>query len=137
MTPPRDILIEGGRIARIADAGSLSSGEAPVLDAEGRIAIPGFMDLHAHTYRPDLLPGFPYFGVTTVRDQGSSMAPLVAHADAIAAGELPGPRVAYGGFQFYSDWPDEEQGAALSRRPMRYIARAVPWPSKTGATHHI
>ena len=75
MTAPRDILIEQGRIARIASAGSISAGGAQVLDAKGRIVIPGLMDLHAHTYRPDLLPGFLYFGVTTVRDQGSSMAP--------------------------------------------------------------
>jgi hypothetical protein len=99
MTAPRDILIERGRIARIAPAGSLSIGEARLLDAAGRVVIPGLMDLHAHAYRPDLLPGFLYFGVTTVRDQGSSMAQLVAYADAIAAGVRPGPRVGYGGFQ--------------------------------------
>ncbi|HSE65333.1 MAG TPA: hypothetical protein VLB12_00005, partial [Gemmatimonadales bacterium] len=81
MTTPRDILIEKGRIARIAPAGKLSSDGAHVLEAGGRVVIPGLMDLHAHTYRPDLLPGFLYFGVTTVRDQGSSIAPLVAYAD--------------------------------------------------------
>lgn len=86
VTAPRDILVEQGRIARIAPRNRLSAGSAHVLDAAGRIAIPGLMDLHAHTYRPDLLPGFLYFGVTTVRDQGSSMAPLVAYANDIAAG---------------------------------------------------
>ncbi|HEX3227754.1 MAG TPA: hypothetical protein VHQ95_02245, partial [Pyrinomonadaceae bacterium] len=108
MTAPRDILIEQGRIKRIAPAGSLSTGANRVLDAGGRIVIPGLMDLHAHVYRPDLLPGYLYFGVTTIRDQGSSMAPMVAYADAMAAGALPGPRVGYGGFQFYSDWPFDE-----------------------------
>lgn len=137
VTAPRDILIERGRIARIASAGSLSTGGAHVLDAAGRVAIPGLMDLHAHTYRPDFLPGFLYFGVTTVRDQGSSMAPLVAYADVIAAGLLPGPRVGYGGFQFYSDWPfDEEQGRGIEpEADPGHIARAVALAEAFGAQH--
>jgi imidazolonepropionase-like amidohydrolase/Tol biopolymer transport system component len=137
MTSPCDILIERGRIARIAPTGSLSTGGARVLEAGGRVVIPGLMDLHAHTYRPDLLPGFLYFGVTTVRDQGSSMAPLVAYADSIAAGVLPGPRVGYGGFQFYSDWPfDEEQGRGIEpAADPGHIGRAVDLAEAFGAQH--
>jgi len=137
VTAPSDILIERGRIVRIAPAGRLTTGGAHVLDASGRIVIPGLMDLHAHTYRPELLPGFLYFGVTTVRDQGSSMAPLVAYADAIAAGLLPGPRVGYGGFQFYSDWPfDEEQGRGIEpEADPHHIARSVDLAQAFGAQH--
>jgi len=137
MTAPRDMLIERGRIARIAPAGSLSSAGAHVLDAAGRVVIPGLADLHTHTYRPDLLPGFLYFGVTTVRDQGSSMASLVAYADAIAAGLIPGPRVGYGGFQFYSDWPfDEEQGRGIEpEADTGHIGRAVALAEAFGAQH--
>ena len=137
MTAPRDIRIERGRIAQIAPAGRLSTGGARVLDGAGRVVIPGLMDLHAHTYRPDLLPGFLYFGVTTVRDQGASMAPLVAYADAIAAGLLPGPRVSYGGFQFYSDWPfDEEQGRGIEpESDPDHIGRAVALAESFGAQH--
>ena len=137
MTSPRDILIERGRIARIAPAGSLPANAAHVLEAAGRIVTPGLMDLHAHTYRPDLLPGFLYFGVTTVRDQGAKMAPLVAYADAIAAGLLPGPRVGYGGFQFYSDWPfDEEQGRGIEpEADPDHVARAVSLAAAFGAQH--
>ena len=137
MTGLRDILIERGRIKRIAPSGSLSSTGVHVLDTGGRVVMPGLMDLHAHTYRPDLLPGFLYFGVTTIRDQGSSMAPLVAYADAIAAGLLPGPRVAYGGFQFYSDWPfDEEQGRGIEpEADAEHIRRAVSLAEAFGAQH--
>jgi imidazolonepropionase-like amidohydrolase len=137
MTAPRDILIERGRIARIAPAGRLSTNGIQVLDAAGRVVIPGLIDLHAHAYRPDLLPGFLYFGVTTVRDQGSSMAPLVAYADAIAAGMLPGPRIGYGGFQFYSDWPfDDEQGRGIEpEADMGHIGRAVALAEAFGAQH--
>jgi len=137
MTPARDILIERGRIARIAPARSLSNPNARVIEAEGRIVIPGLMDLHAHTYRPDLLPGFLYFGITTVRDQGSSMAPLVAYADDIAAGVLPGPRVGYGGFQFYSDYAfDSEQWQGIEpEADPDHIKRAVDLAEAFGAQH--
>ena len=137
LTNPRDILIEGGRIKRIAPSGSLASVGVRLIDGEGRVVIPGLIDLHAHTYRPDLLPGFVYFGVTTIRDQGSSMAPLVAYADTIAAGALPGPRVAYGGFQFYSDWPfDEEQGRGIEpEADAAHIKRAVDLAEAFGAQH--
>ena len=137
VTDLRDILIESGRIKRIAASGSLSQTGVHVLDAGGRTVMPGLIDLHAHTYRPDLLPGFVYFGITTIRDQGSSMAPLVAYADAIAAGGLAGPRVAYGGFQFYSDWPfDEEQGRGIEpEADADHIKRAVSLAQSFGAQH--
>ena len=137
VTQPRDILIQQGRIKRIANAGSITAAGARILDAAGRVVIPGLMDLHAHTYRPDLLPGFLYFGITTVRDQGSSMAPLVAYADAIASGALPGPRVGYGGFQFYSDWSlDEEQGRGIEpEADPEHIKRAVDLAQAFGAQH--
>jgi len=137
ITSTRDILIERGRIARIAPARSIPTGRAQVIDAEGRIVMPGLMDLHAHTYRPDLLPGFLYFGITTVRDQGSSMAPLVSYADDIAAGVLPGPRVGYGGFQFYSDYSfDSEQWQGIEpESDPEHIKRAVDLAEAFGAQH--
>ena len=133
---PSDVLIERGRIAKIAAPGSLDS-VAHTVDGSGRIMIPGLMDLHAHFYRPALLPAFAYFGVTTVRDQGSSMAPLVAYADLVAAGLLPGPRVSYGGFQFYSDWPfDEEQGRGIEpEADMGHVARSIALAAAFGAQH--
>lgn len=137
ISPVRDILIERGRIARIAPPLSIAAGNARVIDGDGRIVMPGLMDLHAHTYRPDLLPGFLYFGVTTVRDQGSSMAPLVAYADDIAAGVLPGPRVGYGGFQFYSDYSfDSEQWQGIEpESDPDHIKRAVDLAEAFGAQH--
>jgi len=133
---PSDILIERGRIARIAPAGTIHS-NANTIDAAGKFVMPGLVDLHAHTYRNDLLPAALYFGVTTVRDQGSSMAPLVAHADGISAGVTPGPRVAYGGFQFYSDWGiDEEQGRGIEpEADSGHVTRSVGLAQAFGAQH--
>ena len=137
LTAASDILIVRGRIVRIAPTGTISTESAHVVDAGGRIVMPGLMDLHAHTYRPDLLPGYPYFGITAIRDQGSSMGPLVSYANDIAAGVLPGPRVSYGGFQFYSDWGfDEEQGRGIEpEADPDHIRRSVSLLAAFGAQH--
>jgi imidazolonepropionase-like amidohydrolase len=84
-----------------------------------------------------MLPAFLYFGITTVRDQGSAIGPLVAYADGIAAGVTAGPRIAYGGFQFYSDWSlDEEQGRGIEpEADPSHIARAVSLAEAFGAQH--
>ncbi len=136
-TPPRDLLVQQGRIRRIDAAGSIDAGTARVLDAGGGFAIPGLMDLHAHVYRPDLLPGYPYFGVTTIRDQGSPISFLVAHADAIAAGTMDGPRVDYGGFQLYSDWAyDTEDGLGVEPEvDADHAARSVAIAQAFGSQH--
>ena len=50
---PRDILIDGGEIAQVAQPGSL--GRVPggeVFDAAGLVVAPGFIDLHAHLREP-------------------------------------------------------------------------------------
>ena len=50
---PGDILIDGGKIAEVAEPGSL--GRDPgreVLDASGLVVAPGFVDLHAHLREP-------------------------------------------------------------------------------------
>jgi len=137
MTAPRDILIERGRVAKIAPPGSIPSAGIRLIDAGGRVVMPGLMDLHAHVERPDLLPGYLYFGVTSIRDQGSSMAPMVAYSDAMASGALPGPRVGYGGFQYYSDWAfdsDQWQGIEPEADP-EHIKRAVALSEAFGAQH--
>jgi Tol biopolymer transport system component/imidazolonepropionase-like amidohydrolase len=136
-TEPRDILVERGRIKRIAPSGNITTGATQVIDGAGRFVIPGLIDLHAHMFQGDLFMGFPYYGVTTIRDQGSPMAPLVAYADSIAAGVYPGPRIGYGGFQFYSDWPfDEEQWRGIEpEADPDHIKRAVTLAQAFGAQH--
>ncbi len=79
VTPPRDLLVERGRISRIAAGGTLASGSAQVVDARGGFLIPGLIDLHAHEYRPELMRGFAWFGVTTIRDQGVGDRPAGRH----------------------------------------------------------
>lgn len=45
----KEVLIEDGKIVKIADH---IDEEAEVLDAEGRIVAPGFIDIHAHIFPP-------------------------------------------------------------------------------------
>ena len=50
---PRDILIEGGKIAELAAPGSLGPAHGrEVFDATGLLVAPGFIDLHAHLREP-------------------------------------------------------------------------------------
>ena len=134
---PSDVLIERGRITRIAPAGRIAADGTRVLDGTGRFVIPGLMDLHAHGYWPEVYPGFLHFGVTAVRDQGSAMAPIAAFADAVAAGAVPGPRTLYGGFQYYSDWAfDDEEGRGIEpEADTAHVTRAVALAEAFGAQH--
>ncbi|MGH7585522.1 MAG: amidohydrolase family protein [Gemmatimonadales bacterium] len=136
-TIPRDVLVQHGRIARIGAAGTIRVQGAEQLDADGRFAIPGLMDLHAHAYQPAKLPGALYFGITTMRDQGSAMASLVAWADAFAAGVAEGPRIDYGGFQYYTDWAfDGDEGRGIEpEADSAHVRRSVALAGGFGAPH--
>jgi len=100
---PVDILVENGRIVRVAPTGELAhADDTREVDATGRFAIPGLIDLHQHTPNDARLVGALYHGVTAIRDMGSNrgIAWLAAWRDGIAAGVWPGPRIVFGGVQF-------------------------------------
>lgn len=101
LTDPRDILIEAGRIRRIAAAGTLSAAAARVLDANGAYLIPGLIDLHAHIWDDLSLLSWLHNGVTTVRDVASQKLKTPDTRNAIAAGVRNGPRIVYGGAMFH------------------------------------
>ncbi len=104
-TTPRDILVKGGQFRQIAPAGTISvPARATVVDAGGRIAIPGLIDLHSHHYTPAQLRGQLYFGVTTTRTFTGGQQ-VIAQRDAVAAGEWPGPRTVVAPSRFYADDP--------------------------------
>ncbi|WIY00325.1 amidohydrolase family protein [Amycolatopsis mongoliensis] len=47
--PRGDVLLEDGRIAAVAPA--IDGGDAEVVDATGKIVLPGFVDTHRHTWQ--------------------------------------------------------------------------------------
>lgn len=124
--PDRIILIRNGIVERIAPANEESSirgqlpGDVRLIDLSDKFVMPGFIDLHVHLTgqagsgskldfvtksdarfaltaamyaRRTLLAGF-----TTVRDLGSDGNAMFALRDAIAANEVPGPRILVAGY---------------------------------------
>jgi imidazolonepropionase-like amidohydrolase len=107
--PAMSILIEDGRITRIAE-GAIGARGARVIDAGGRWVMPGLIDAHVHAIAvaPDyarIASLSPYLvgaralgvlgqmlarGYTTVRDAGGADGGL---AQAVAEGPVAGPRL--------------------------------------------
>jgi len=49
--PSGDVLIEDGRIAAVAPSIEVDGGDVEIIDATGRIVLPGFVDTHRHTWQ--------------------------------------------------------------------------------------
>jgi dihydroorotase len=50
---PRDVLLDGDKIAKLAEPGEIAEGPSTeIFDATGLIVAPGFIDLHAHLREP-------------------------------------------------------------------------------------
>jgi imidazolonepropionase-like amidohydrolase len=104
------IVVEGDRVAAVGPDGTVAvPEEAEVLEAEGRMAIPGLWDVHAHLRNPALqsqiwMRGAEALhlaaGVTSVRDMGSHVGSLVDLRAAIEADEAVGPRIEVAGFVY-------------------------------------
>ncbi|MCC5861963.1 MAG: amidohydrolase family protein [Gammaproteobacteria bacterium] len=98
----RHVFIRGGRIERIIEAARVSSedfGDYRVIPAAGAYLLPGLGEMHAHIpghaqqdFAADVLFMYLAHGVTTIR----GMLGEPWHLDlreAVAAGDLPGPRI--------------------------------------------
>ncbi len=100
---PKDILIEGNRIASIVPSGAAREFQADVeIDGRGRYVLPGFINLHGHIQ--DERAGRPLpvdyclklwlaSGITTVRDVGSDWEKAKRWRAESAAGTLTAPRL--------------------------------------------
>jgi len=110
----QDILVVDGKIAAIADSGTLDAPDGAItIDGAGLTAMPGLIDMHIHLKGgwtggnamkekysagksdPEIqqtLSAFLYSGVTTVLDTGNPTVWATTQRDRINGGELMGPR---------------------------------------------
>lgn len=130
--PPKDVIIENGRItAMLAPGGKPTEGEL-VIDGTGAILMPGLIDVHGHTAANSVPPwsgssGFPdpernlesylYAGVTTVLDPGAIAPDVFDRRAAVAKGDLLGPQIFAAGPMF----------TVPGGHPVGVMHEIVPW----------
>ena len=92
-----DLLLESGRIVAISNAGAEKRKADRVIDAGGRVLLPGLFDMHAHT---SAWEGGLHLaaGITTVRDMGNDNATLQQLIEQEGAGSVMAPRIVPAGF---------------------------------------
>ncbi len=107
--PGQTVVVCNGRIAALGPEGEVDVPRgANRAELRGRFVLPGFVDTHAHVtvleptgdglaYRPDAsaqaLKVLLAFGVTTVRNPAAPTDEGVSLREAVAAGEILGPRI--------------------------------------------
>jgi cytosine/adenosine deaminase-related metal-dependent hydrolase len=95
--PASDVLLDNGRIIAISPAGVEQRKAVHVVDAAGRVLLPGLFDMHVHIGFWD---GGLHLasGVTTVRDMGNDNQTMLQLVEREKAGMLLAPRVVLAGF---------------------------------------
>jgi cytosine/adenosine deaminase-related metal-dependent hydrolase len=112
------VLIEDGRIADIGSRGEIEiPADAHIVDGEGRFLIPGFSDMHMHTFgsENDLLV-YLTNGVTTIRILGADPPVILEWRDQIRVGTRVGPSICVWWPQFESHEFDWELGTEFATR---------------------
>jgi hypothetical protein len=96
-----DVVVTDNRITAVGPAGSVTvPAGATSIDVAGKTIVPGWVDVHAHTWpSPDVhktqVPAFHSnlaFGVTTMRDPQTNTSAIITYGDRLRAGDLLGPR---------------------------------------------
>ncbi|MGE5182656.1 MAG: amidohydrolase family protein, partial [Acidobacteriota bacterium] len=90
------VVIRGDRIAAVGDASTPVPAGAQVIDAHGRMLVPGLWDMHVHLGDSDGVLELAS-GVTTVRDMGNDIDQLAARMQRFDSGAEVGPRIVRAG----------------------------------------
>ncbi len=97
-----DVVIRDNRIVGVGAKGTVPiPANAKIIDVAGKTILPGFVDIHAHTWVAwglhrnqvsQFLAQLAY-GVTTQRDPQTSSEDVLTYTDLMETGELIGPRL--------------------------------------------
>ena len=126
------VLIANGRISAVGPDGSLKSPAAPeVLDAKGKMLLPGLWDMHVHL--GDWDDGVLHLaaGVTTVRDLANDIDHLKDIRTKFDSGVLAGPHILMAGFidgrgpyqgpsKVFADTPEEAKADVARYKSLGY-----------------
>jgi len=127
--PHTSVLIEDGRIARVAPAAELDApAGATVIDGRGKFLIPGLWDMHAHLsyWGEDALDLLVDAGVTSIRELGGDPEEIAGWKAEIESGERIGPAMIWcGPFLEGPDGDDEYRFKVADEYEARYAARAL------------
>jgi len=121
---PSDVLIQDGRIVSISDAGEEKRKADHVVDAAGRVLLPGLFDMHVHTGFWD---GGLHLavGVTTIRDMGNDNETLLQIIAGEEDGTLLGPHIVPAGF-IEGESPNASRGGFVIKN-LEEARHAVDW----------
>jgi hypothetical protein len=124
-----DLLIENGRIVSISGAGEENSTADRIVDAAGRVLLPGLFDMHGHI---DAWQGGLHLaaGVTTVRDMGNDNATLQKLMADEREGRRMSPSIVAAGFLEGESPMSARNGFVVS--DLAGAKRAVDWYAKNG-----
>nr|MBP6749011.1 amidohydrolase [Xanthomonadaceae bacterium] len=125
--PASDVLLREGRIVSISDAGQEKAPTQQVIDAGGRVLLPGLYDMHGHI--GEWQGGLHLAaGVTTVRDMGNDNASLQRLMAAERAGKLMSPSVVPAGFIEGESPMSARNGFVI--KDLAGAKRAIDWYAK-------
>ena len=123
---PSSVAIAQGKIVAVGDLPDAMAG-APVIDARGGYLVPGFWDMHVHSFQSSPRGEYPLFvanGVTSVRDMmdcPGETDTLIACLDdkrrwtrAVERGDMAAPRIARVASYYFND-PQMEPAEARRR----------------------
>ena len=108
--------VVGNRIHAVGREGEVDYGDARVIDLRGRVLLPGFVDVHAHTGSSNLQTHAQVnwkslanlaFGVTTTHDPSNNTKMIFASSELVKAGRILGPRVTSTGTILYGAEGDD------------------------------
>ncbi|WP_447726165.1 amidohydrolase family protein [Sphingomonas koreensis] len=94
LRPGTSVLVRGDTIAAVGPDGSIAVPRGvEVIDARGRVVMPGMWDMHVHVLGYEEGVMALAAGITTARDLGNDPVPLKRLTDQFDSGVLLGPRV--------------------------------------------